>query len=104
MIHQGRIFQEYVKKRGYNDTEVGRVLGVSSEQVSNYYRTMSFHRSTLHKIQNAYSDFELKDGVLADPSSPDIKDQMISNLLAQNAELKAKLAFVEGQLKAVKGL
>jgi len=56
---QGDIFREYIENKGLKDTEVARLLNVSSEQVSNYYLSKSFQKPTLKKIKAVFTDFIL---------------------------------------------
>lgn len=57
--NQGQKFQDYLDKRGLNDTEAAKMLGVSSQQIANYCKTKRFRRSTLTEIQSIFEDFIL---------------------------------------------
>ena len=56
---QGELFRKFIENKGISDTEVGILMGVSSEQISNYYKSNKFQRPTLNKIQKVFTDFLL---------------------------------------------
>ena len=58
-LTDGQKFREFVNNQGINDTDVAKKLGVSSEQVSNYYASKKFQRATLTKLQTAFTNFIL---------------------------------------------
>lgn len=92
---QGKLFRDFIIKKGLNDTEAGRMLGVSSEQISNYYKSKVFQKQTLYRIQSAFPDFSINDFDTPITNQKDVKDQIIENLLLQIADLRSKLAECE---------
>ncbi len=58
---QGDAFKDYIDNKGLTDIEVGKILNVSSEAVSNYYKSKRFQRPTFNKLKLAFPDFMLDD-------------------------------------------
>lgn len=74
MQSDGEIFKEYIDNKSLTDTQVGNILGCSSQQVGNYFKSKRFQRPTIKMLETAFTGFILKD----------IKDKILLNNTQQS--------------------
>lgn len=74
MLTDGEVFKKFIEQKGLNDTDVANILKVTSQQVSNFYKSRKFQRPSLKKIVEGFPDF-LLNNVNSDTTTEVVKPE-----------------------------